>query len=147
MFGCHLWKAGGLFDGLDVQCTEQTNFDDYSMMMFDPAAPRPDVCQQADPDNVVCQLEGKYTLHLNKVCSFTTNPLRLCVGLISLALTTSCCSVLISLVTDVCDCHLLTSYPLFVLFVFFLFAVRHKKAIQPHGREVSRHGTGVPSAR
>ena len=37
------------------------------MMMFDPTAPRPEVCQQADPDNVVCQLEGKYTLHLNKV--------------------------------------------------------------------------------
>jgi hypothetical protein len=74
VFGCHLWKAGGLFDGLDVQCTEQTNFDDYSMMMFDPTAPRPEVCQQADPDNVVCQLEGKYTLHLNKVGALRSVP-------------------------------------------------------------------------
>lgn len=66
VFGCHIWKAGGLFDGLDdIQCTEQTNFDDYSLTMFDTTTPRPEACQQADPNNVVCQLEGKYTLHLN----------------------------------------------------------------------------------
>jgi len=65
VFVCNVWKAGGLFDGKDVNCAEQTNWDDSSLALFEADySSRPQVCRKADPDNPVCQLEGKYTLTL-----------------------------------------------------------------------------------
>mmetsp|Transcript_16542 Transcript_16542/g.23228 ORF Transcript_16542/g.23228 Transcript_16542/m.23228 type:complete len:581 (-) Transcript_16542:228-1970(-) len=67
VFVCNVWKAGGLFADLDneVNCAEQTNWDDYTLALFDKDAKRPAQCQEADPDNQLCQLEGKYTVNLN----------------------------------------------------------------------------------
>ncbi|CAE7848699.1 unnamed protein product [Symbiodinium sp. KB8] len=69
VFVCHIWKAAGLFEDLDneVNCGELTNWDDYALDMFDTS--RPEVCQQADPDNQLCQIMGKYTLNLNNLNS------------------------------------------------------------------------------
>jgi len=66
VYVCAIWKAAGLFKdiGNDIQCTEQTNWDDYAMSFFDPN-PRPQPCVSADPNNQLCQLEGKFALNLN----------------------------------------------------------------------------------
>lgn len=67
VFVCNIWKAGGVFDsiGQDLNCAELTNWDDYSLQIFDTTSPRPAQCVAADPNNQLCQLEGEYTLELN----------------------------------------------------------------------------------
>jgi len=67
VFVCNIWKAGGLFESLgnEVNCGEHTNWDDYVLTLFDTTTPRPKACVDADPDNKLCQLEGKYALKLN----------------------------------------------------------------------------------
>lgn len=67
VFVCNMWKAAGLFKEIDdeINCTELTNWDDYSLNIFDKNFTRPAACVAADPDNPLCQLEGKYTLVLN----------------------------------------------------------------------------------
>jgi len=67
VFVCNIWKAAGLFKdiGDQIQCGEQTNWDIYVMNFFDTTTPRPPQCVAADPNNQLCQLEGKYTLNLN----------------------------------------------------------------------------------
>ena len=66
VFVCALWKAAGLFSevGDEVNCTEFVNTDVYALAVFDAPENRPDMCKRADPDNPVCQLMGRYTLHL-----------------------------------------------------------------------------------
>ena len=69
-FVCNIWKAGGLFTGINnqVNCAEMTNSDDYGLNYFDPArigANRPASCISQDPSNPLCQITGKYTLNLN----------------------------------------------------------------------------------
>jgi hypothetical protein len=56
VFVCNMWKAAGLFKDIndDLQCVEQTNFDDYSMTLF---------------GDSYRQIIGDYTLALN---SFNT---------------------------------------------------------------------------
>lgn len=34
VFVCNVWKAAGVFEGMDVNCAEQTNLDDYSLSIF-----------------------------------------------------------------------------------------------------------------
>jgi len=67
VYVCSIWKAAGLFDdiGREIQCGEQTNWDDYAMKLFDPNAARPAACATADPNNQLCQLEGKFAVNLN----------------------------------------------------------------------------------
>jgi len=67
VFVCNMWKAGGVFDGIgrDLNCAELTNWDDYSLKIFDSVTARPPQCVAADPNNALCQLEGEYTLVLN----------------------------------------------------------------------------------
>jgi len=68
VFVCMMWKSGGLFDGIDVECGEQTNYDIYSLALFDESRMgdnRPQVCKDADPANPLCQILGKDTLYLN----------------------------------------------------------------------------------
>lgn len=51
VFVCNVWKAAGVFDGMDVNCAEQTNLDDYSLTLF---------------EEKYTQIMGKYTLALNR---------------------------------------------------------------------------------
>lgn len=66
VFVCNTWKAGGLFAGIqdDVNCAELGNFDAYTLNVLDPKPQRPQICKDADPDNDLCQITGKYTLNL-----------------------------------------------------------------------------------
>jgi hypothetical protein len=64
VFVGRMWKAGGLFGGLDVNVAEFTNIDAYSTNFFDLTQPRPDQCNQADPYLPYCQLLGKYRITL-----------------------------------------------------------------------------------
>jgi hypothetical protein len=72
-FVCHMWKAAGMFANLDneVQCGEQTNLDDYHLNILQSAPTRPADCIAADPNNVLCQLTGEYTLKLNSYAEVT----------------------------------------------------------------------------
>jgi hypothetical protein len=73
VFVCHIWKAAGLFDNLDgdVNCGEQTNFDDYSLTLLDPTPAISDACKAANPGSPICQLTGNYTLQLNDYAART----------------------------------------------------------------------------
>ncbi len=48
----------------EINCAEQTNVDDYTLSFLAPFAEKPKVCEAADPNNPLCQLEGKYTVQL-----------------------------------------------------------------------------------
>jgi len=65
-FVCEVWKHAGLFGKLadSILCSEQTNLDDYSMNLLTTPSTLPSQCKAADPNNPLCQLEGKYTLEL-----------------------------------------------------------------------------------
>jgi len=67
VFVCEMWKHGGIFDEINqnINCAEFTNWDDYSLKIFDGETPRPQVCVDADPDNFLCQLMGEHSLTLN----------------------------------------------------------------------------------
>lgn len=69
VFVCNIWKASGMLskstDGNDFNCAELTNADDYMLNILQSNPSRPAACQVADPDNVLCQVEGQYTLSLN----------------------------------------------------------------------------------
>jgi len=68
VFVCSMWKAGGVFAASidnEFACSEMTNWDDYALTIFEGTPNRPQECVTADPNNVLCQLEGKYVLNLN----------------------------------------------------------------------------------
>eukprot|EP01102_Stenamoeba_stenopodia_P022692 TRINITY_DN9549_c0_g1_i4.p1 TRINITY_DN9549_c0_g1~~TRINITY_DN9549_c0_g1_i4.p1 ORF type:complete len:568 (+),score=96.16 TRINITY_DN9549_c0_g1_i4:72-1775(+) len=66
VFVCSVWKHAGLFGDLtdQIQCTEFTNWDAYSLNIFDSNYVRPSQCVTADPDSQFCQLLGKYRMSL-----------------------------------------------------------------------------------
>jgi len=57
-----VWKAAGLFDGLDINAVEFTPKDVYQVDFFNKNFTRPQACQAADPDQPWCQLLGKYRM-------------------------------------------------------------------------------------
>ena len=59
-----MYKAAGLFMQYDVQATEFTPRDVYSMNFFDIDYARPEACVSADPSLPYCQLLGKYRMEL-----------------------------------------------------------------------------------
>jgi hypothetical protein len=61
------WKAGGLFDGMDILPNEFTPKDVYQLDFFDVEYKnrRPQACQEADPDLPYCQVIGKYQVLLD----------------------------------------------------------------------------------
>jgi len=61
-----IWKAGGVFGNLtdSIQGTEFTNWDAYTLNIFDANYKRPSQCVSADPDSQFCQLLGKYRMSL-----------------------------------------------------------------------------------
>jgi len=69
VFVCEMWKHGGVFDEVnqEVNCAEFTNWDDYSLAIFQQPSTtdRPSVCVKADPDSLLCQLMGNTGLFLN----------------------------------------------------------------------------------
>jgi len=64
VFVCEAWKAGGLFGSTPFSCSEATNWDIYTLNVFDPSYVIPPQCAAADPDLPFCQLLGKYRLSL-----------------------------------------------------------------------------------
>ncbi len=59
-----MYKAAGLFDGFNVQATEFSTRDVYSLKFFDLEYARPEACVAADPELPYCQLLGKYKMTL-----------------------------------------------------------------------------------
>lgn len=55
-------SVGGIFGALadQIQATEFTNWDAYSLNIFNGNYTRPQQCVNADPDSQFCQLLGKY---------------------------------------------------------------------------------------
>jgi len=78
-FVCRMWEEAGIFAEIDadINCHEFTNWDVYSLDVFDvskTSANRPKQCVAADPDNELCQLTGQYTLRLNNFNSKSMYP-------------------------------------------------------------------------
>jgi len=63
---CSVWKAAGLFKGVDdqVSCVEQTNNDVYNLEILAAPRSRKEACVKKDPNNALCQLMGSYELQL-----------------------------------------------------------------------------------
>ena len=57
-----LWKAGGLFEGLEINAAEWSPKDVYQVDFFNKSYKRPQQCVDADPDGGFCQLLGKYRM-------------------------------------------------------------------------------------
>jgi len=57
-----MYKAAGLFDDLEINATEMTPKDVYTLNFFDLNYQVPQVCAQADPGQPWCQLTGKYRM-------------------------------------------------------------------------------------
>jgi hypothetical protein len=59
-----LWKAAGLFDGIEINASEWSPKDVYQVKFFnfDNKDKRPQQCKDADPDGEFCQLLGKYRM-------------------------------------------------------------------------------------
>eukprot|EP01123_Difflugia_compressa_P003781 TRINITY_DN15092_c0_g1_i1.p1 TRINITY_DN15092_c0_g1~~TRINITY_DN15092_c0_g1_i1.p1 ORF type:complete len:447 (-),score=84.61 TRINITY_DN15092_c0_g1_i1:32-1270(-) len=77
VFVTRMWKASGVFDASIVnliQATEFTNWDAYSLSIFDSNYVRPKQCVEADPDSQFCQLLGKYRMALPDYNSFAPYP-------------------------------------------------------------------------
>ena len=66
VFVTSMWKAGGLFGNMssEIQATEFTNWDAYSLNIFNGSFVRPKECQIADPDLPYCQIMGEYRMDL-----------------------------------------------------------------------------------
>lgn len=76
VFVCANWKVAGIFDeiGSRVNCGEFTNWDAYSLNIFEDPNNRPQICKDKDPDNTNCQMMGKYKLRLNNYNSRPMHP-------------------------------------------------------------------------
>jgi len=78
VFVTRMWKAGGIFGSLtdQFQASEFTNWDAYSLNIFDPnwAQNRPQECKNADPDLPYCQLLGDFRLTLPGYNTFAPFP-------------------------------------------------------------------------
>jgi len=64
VFICSVWKAAGMLGDVPFNCAEATNWDIYTLNVFDPAYVLPPQCQAADPMLPTCQLLGTYRLRL-----------------------------------------------------------------------------------
>jgi hypothetical protein len=65
VFVCRMWKAGGIFGDISLNCAEFTNLDVYSLDIFDVTTPREKECTEADPTLEYCQIMGSYRMHLH----------------------------------------------------------------------------------
>jgi len=71
-----MWKAGGLFGDLtnQFQATEFTNWDAYSLNLFNSNYVRPQACVDADANSQFCQILGKYRMTLPDYNTVTPYP-------------------------------------------------------------------------
>jgi len=71
-----MYKAAGLFGNLTnlIQGTEFTNWDVYSLNIYDGSRFHPQACIQADPTLPYCQLMGKYRMTLPAFNTFAPFP-------------------------------------------------------------------------
>lgn len=69
-----VYKAAGIFDDYVLQGTEFTPRDVYSLGIYDVNWQRPQVCQDADPDQPFCQLLGKYRMTFPGYSTITPYP-------------------------------------------------------------------------
>jgi len=76
VFVTRVWKAGGIFGNLtdSFQAAEFTNWDAYSLNIFDANFKRPQICIDADPDSQFCQVLGKYRMTLPDYNKFAVFP-------------------------------------------------------------------------
>lgn len=58
-----MYKAAGLFKNLEIQATEFTPKDVYTLKFFDSNYTKPKACQDADPDLPYCQIMGKLSYY------------------------------------------------------------------------------------
>jgi len=65
VFVCNVWKAGGLFNGADINCGETSVNDNYRLNIYQDPRDRPQVCFKSDPSNPNCQVLGRYSLRLD----------------------------------------------------------------------------------
>jgi len=63
VFVTEMYKAAGIFGNMDLQGAEFTNWDVYTLNIYD-SSNRPAKCVAADPNLPYCQLLGKYRLTL-----------------------------------------------------------------------------------
>ena len=63
-FVAALWKAGGLFEGLEINANEFGPRDVYEIDFFEIGDELPEACAKADPGLGYCQLMGKYRIEL-----------------------------------------------------------------------------------
>jgi len=73
VFVTRMWKAGGIFDPSivnSIQATEFTNWDAYTLNIFNGSYVRPKQCVEADPDSQFCQLLGQYRMALPQYNTF-----------------------------------------------------------------------------
>jgi len=73
VYVCSIWKAAGLFKSIndEIQCTELTPWDVYTLNFFVVNEQRPEQCKIADPTLPYCQIDGKYQLQLPQYNTIT----------------------------------------------------------------------------
>jgi len=69
-----LWKAGGLFDDMEIHATEFTPRDAYSLTFIDPNPVLPQACKDNDPTAQFCQLMGDYKMEFPFVSTIDPYP-------------------------------------------------------------------------
>uniref|UniRef100_A0A6B2L2L9 Uncharacterized protein n=1 Tax=Arcella intermedia TaxID=1963864 RepID=A0A6B2L2L9_9EUKA len=76
VFVSSMWKVGGIFGDLkdSIQVTEFTDWDAYTLKIFDANYKRPAACVAADPDIPFCQILGKYRMNLPDYNTYTPFP-------------------------------------------------------------------------
>lgn len=73
-FVAGVYKAGGLFDDMEIQATEFTPRDVYQLNFFDRNYTVPDFCAQDDPSIPYCQVMGKYLMDIQDDGYSTIDP-------------------------------------------------------------------------
>lgn len=61
------YKAGGLFEDLEIQAQEFTPKDVYQLNFFETKPTRPEICKEYDPEYPFCQIMGKYNVEFRGV--------------------------------------------------------------------------------
>lgn len=73
-FVTSMYKAAGLFDGIEVNAVEWTPRDLYLSEFIDPNPDLPAECIEADPTNPFCQISGEWRLEFEGVSTVPITP-------------------------------------------------------------------------